>query len=156
MIPAEENLLRLAFTEAQHAKEHGNHPFGAVLVNAEREPLLAAENSVLTQKDVTAHAELNLVRAATKNYKPEQLALCTLYTSAEPCAMCAGAIVWGNIRQVVFGLGMESLFTLIGDVENFQSLRLPSRSVFEYASQPIQVTGAVLEEEALIPHKDFW
>jgi len=53
-------------------------------------------------------------------------------------------------------LGMESLFTLIGDVENFQSLRLPSRSVFEYASQPIQVTGPVLEEEALIPHKDFW
>ena len=156
MTPAEHDFLRLSFTEAKRAREHGNHPFGAALVDAEGRPFLAAENSVLTQSDATAHAELNLIRAATKKYRPEQLASCTLYASAEPCPMCAAAIVWGNVRRVIFGLGMDALYSLIGDVEGAPSLKLHAREVFIHAPWPIEVIGPALEEEAILPHQGFW
>ena len=117
---------------------------------------MAAENSVVTQRDVTAHAELNLIRAVTHNYSAQQLSGCTLYASAEPCPMCAGAIVWGNIRQVIFGLGMDELYGLIGDAGEAPSLKLASREIFKHAPWLVKVKGPVLEEEALLPHKDFW
>ena len=157
LMTAEElNFLRLAFTEANRAREHGNHPFGAVLVDAGGEAVMAAENSVITQGDATAHAELNLIRAATHNYSAKQLAGCTLYASTEPCPMCAGAIVWGNIRQVTFGLGMDKLYKLIGDAGEAPSLKLASREIFKHAPWPVTVKGPALEQEALLPRKNFW
>ena len=152
----ERTMLRFAFTEALRAREHGNHPFGAVLVSSEGTALLAAENSVITQMDVTAHAELNLLRAATKNYRADQLATCVIYASAEPCPMCAAAIVWANIRQVVFGLGMHRLYDIIGDVGNSPTLKLAAREIFRHAPWPVQVQGPLLEEEAAQGHNDFW
>ena len=151
-----ESNLRLAFTEARRAREHGNHPFGAVLVAADGQAIMAAENSVITQKDVTAHAEVNLIRAATKKYTGQQLSQFTIYASAEPCPMCAAAIVWANIRNVVFGLGMAKLYDLVGDMGDAPSLKLHSREIFEHAPWPVQVEGPLLEDEAILPHKDFW
>ncbi len=156
MKPKVADNLRLAITEAKRAREHGNHPFGAVLVDAQDNPLLAAENSVLTQKDATAHAELNLVRAATKSYEAEILASCTLFASAEPCPMCASAIVWANVRHVVFGLGMDKLYELFGDVGEAPTLKLPSREIFKHAPWPILVEGPLIEDEASLVHFNFW
>jgi len=75
---------------AKNAREHGNHPFGAILADENNQVLLEAENSVITRKDCTGHPETNLMRLAYQNYSAHQLAKCTLYTSTEPCAMCAG------------------------------------------------------------------
>ena len=101
--------LRRAIELAQQAREHGNHPFGALLVDGEGNVVLEAENTVRTDKDVTAHAETNLMRLASARFEPDYLERCTLYTSTEPCAMCAGAIYWGNIRRVVFATSQEQL-----------------------------------------------
>ena len=90
-LPADEHYLRIAFREAERARERGNHAFGALLVDADGEPVLAAQNSVVTDNDVTAHAEMNLLRAASRKFQPEQLKTFTLYASGEPCPMCAGA-----------------------------------------------------------------
>ena len=79
--------LRLAISVAWRAREHGNHPFGAVLVDENNRVLLEAENTVITARDSTGHAETNLVRLATQRFLPEQLARYTLYSSTEPCAM---------------------------------------------------------------------
>jgi tRNA(Arg) A34 adenosine deaminase TadA len=68
-----------------------------VLADANQRMLLEALHTVVTERDPTGHAETNLVRLATRSIEPEILASCTLYSSAEPCAMCAGAIHWGNI-----------------------------------------------------------
>ena len=87
---------------AEQAVEHGNHPFGALLVKA-GEVILTAENAVNTENDVTRHAELVLVSRASKAFTPEVLAQCTLYTSTEPCAMCLGAIPWSGVRSVICG-----------------------------------------------------
>src|SRR4051812_39068634 len=93
------HYLRAAIAVAWRAREHGNHPFGAVLVDTGNQVVLEAENTVVTEQDCTGHAETNLVRLASRRFTPEQLATCTLYTSTEPCAMCAGAIHWSQIGR---------------------------------------------------------
>ena len=104
--------LRSAIAVALRAREHGNHPFGAMLVDANNQLILEAENTVITERDCTGHAETNLVRLATRRFTPAELAGCTLYTSTEPCAMCAGAIHWSQIGRVVFALSEVNLYAI--------------------------------------------
>ena len=155
MFKEERNLLRLAIQAAQQARDHGNHPFGAVLAGPDGHILLTAENTVNTDQDVTAHAETNLVRIAARQYEADFLAECTLYASAEPCPMCAGAIYWGNIRRVVFGLNQEGLYDLTRSKAD-DTLLLPCREVFAHGGKPTEVLGPLLEEEARSVHLGFW
>jgi tRNA(Arg) A34 adenosine deaminase TadA len=146
--------LRAAFELARTAREHGNHPFGALLVDAEGQVILSAENTVVTERDCTGHAETNLVRAASMRFAAERLAGCTLYTSTEPCAMCAGAIHWAGVGRMVYGLSAERLYALIGPSPDH--LRLACREVFARAERRIAVVGPLLEEEGLAVHHGFW
>ena len=148
--------LRTALEVARNAREHGNHPFGAILVDENNQVLLQAENTVITGRDCTGHAETNLMRLATQNFPPEKLATCTLYASTEPCAMCAGAIHWGNVRRVVYALGEIELYDLIGPSPDH--LLLPCREVFARSQRIVEVEGPVTEikAEALAVHEGFW
>lgn len=152
---ASEFWLRRCFELARQARQRGDHPFGAVLVNAAGECILEAENTVETTADITAHAELNLVKQARRHWSADQLAHCTLYTSTEPCPMCAGAIFWGNIRQVVFGLSEAGLYDIIG-THSEEVLMLPCAEVFERGKKNIQVKGPFLTSEARSVHEGFW
>jgi tRNA(Arg) A34 adenosine deaminase TadA len=148
-------FIREAIDISRRAREKGNHPFGAVLVDEGGHILLEAENTVVTERDCTGHAETNLMRQASRTYDRDFLAKCTLYTSTEPCPMCAGAIFWGNVRRVVYGLSEESLYEMTG--ENFEDvLYLPCRELFGKGRKGIEVVGPVLEEEAKILHTGFW
>ena len=148
--------LRTAIEVAQRAREHGNHPFGALLADEHDNVLLQAENTVVTGKDCTGHAETNLMRLATQYYSPERLETCTLYTSTEPCAMCAGAIYWGNVGRVVYALSEVDLYDIIGPSPD--QLLLPCREVFAHSQRQIKVEGPALEieEEARAVHQGFW
>lgn len=147
-------LLRRAIGLAAQARARGNHPFGALLADAQGRVLLQAENSVVTDRDVTAHAESNLVRLAWRSLDPRRLADCTLFTSTEPCAMCAGAIHWAGIGRVVYALSSSELDAIVGAGHNH--LRLPCREVFARAQHPIGVLGPALEQEARAVHLGFW
>jgi tRNA(Arg) A34 adenosine deaminase TadA len=156
MNATDQQFLRRAIEVARRARARGNHPFGAVLVSAKGESLLEAENSVVTDRDATGHAETNLVRTAFRQFDRDFLATCTLFTSTEPCAMCAGAIYWSNIGRVVFGLSEARLAALAGsDPENL-TLLLPCREVFARGRRPVEVLGPALEEEAEQVHDGFW
>ncbi len=148
--------LRAAIAVAWRAREHGNHPFGAVLVGADNQILLEAENTVITARDATGHAETNLVRLATQRFSPEQLAGCTLYTSTEPCAMCAGAIHWSGIGGVVYALSEVDLYEIVGPSPDH--LLLPCREVFARSQRPVAVSGPAeaLDREARAVHEGFW
>ena len=148
--------LRLAIAVAQQARQHGNHPFGAVLVDENGDVLLQAENTVTTERDCTGHAETNLVRLASQRYAAEQLARCTLYSSTEPCAMCAGAIHWSGIRRVVFALSEVGLYEIVGPSP--EHLVLACREVFARTQRTVEVSGpsAELDEEARAVHAGFW
>lgn len=150
----DEKMLRRAIQIAANARTHGNHPFGALLIDEDGTILLEAENSVVTDKDITAHAELNLMRLASQKYSAEELKNCTLYTSTEPCSMCAGAIFWGNVGRVVYALSEEGLYAITGETP--YQLTLPCREVFARGTHSVDVVGPLLEEEALQVHLGFW
>jgi tRNA(Arg) A34 adenosine deaminase TadA len=156
MPTSDENLLRRAFDVADRALERGNHPFGAVLAGPDGEVLLEAENGYLPDGDMTGHAERLLATAACKAFEPEELAECTLYSSAEPCAMCAGAIYWAGIGRVVYGLSEAKLKEITGDHPENPTLSLPCRTVFAAGRRPTEVVGPLLEDEAAELHEGVW
>ena len=148
-------FLRAALEVAREARKKGNHPFGAVLVNEHGQIVMAAENTVVSDRDCTGHAETNLMRQASSEYGSEFLAKCTIYTSTEPCPMCAGAIFWANVRRIVYGLSEERLYEMI-DGESEEALYVPCREIFSRGKKPIEVIGPMLEDEAQEVHMGFW
>jgi tRNA(Arg) A34 adenosine deaminase TadA len=146
--------LRAAIQIAQRAREHGNHPFGSLLVDENGDVLLEAENSVNTDHDATAHAETNLVRLASRVYSAQTLSKCTLYSSTEPCPMCAGAIFWSGIGRVVYALSEQGLYSLTANSSD--KLLLSCREVLRHGARPIEVIGPAIENEARIVHEGFW
>jgi tRNA(Arg) A34 adenosine deaminase TadA len=148
--------LRQAITIASRARQHGNHPYGAMLVDADGRPLLEAENTVVTERDVIGHAEANLIRKASAQFPRELLEVCSLYTSTEPCAMCAGAIFWSGVGRVVYALSERSLLELVAHLPGGDFLDLPCRGVFAHGGRSVEVLGPYLEEEASLVHAGFW
>jgi tRNA(Arg) A34 adenosine deaminase TadA len=143
--------IRETIALSRSAVEKGNEPFGALLVDANGEVVLRVENSVYTQHDPTNHAETNLVRLAVAKFDADFLHDCTLYTSTEPCAMCAGAIYWSEIGRVVFACSEKKLGEIAG-----VGLDVPCRSIFERGAHPVEVIGPVLEDEAAAVHLTYW
>ncbi len=147
-------LLRRAIALADLARTHGNHPFGALLADETGQVLAEAENTVLTERDATGHAETNLIRLTSRRFAPETLTRCTLYTSTEPCPMCAGAIYWAGVGRVVYGLSEAGLYAFPG--ASTEKLLLPCRDVFARGAHGVEVLGPLLEDEARKPHAGFW
>jgi tRNA(Arg) A34 adenosine deaminase TadA len=149
--------LRRCFALASEARAAGQHPFGSLIVDENGEVLVEAQNHVRPPDgDPTRHAELAAVSRAGKFFPPERLARATLYTSTEPCCMCAGAIYWANIGRVVYGLSEEGLYKMTGANEENPTLSLPCREVFARGQRKIEIVGPLLEEEAAKPHEGFW
>lgn len=156
-MPFDEMLLRDAFRVAQKSRDAGDHPFGSVLADAAGTPLMEQGNSYTSEgMDRTAHAERLLASRAAKAYDADFLATCTLYTSAEPCAMCAGAIYWAGIGRVVYGQTEKDLKKQTGDHEENPTLDLPCRTVFAGGQRPTKVVGPLLEDEAAALQEGFW
>ena len=151
-----EAFLRKSFAVARRAFSHGNHPFGAVLVNEAGDVLMEVENGYMPDCDMTAHAERLLATAASKRYAPRFLAACTLYTSAEPCCMCAGAMYWAGVGRVVYGLSERRLKAITGNHAENPTLDLPCRTVFAAGQRHVEVIGPLLEDEAAALHTRVW
>lgn len=152
----DETFLRRSFDVARRARTNGNHPFGAVLVSAGAAVLLEAENGFLPERDMTAHAERLLATEASKKFATDYLAGCTLYSSAEPCAMCAGAIYWAGIGRVVYGLSEQRLKAITGAHAENPTLDLPCRTVFASGQRAVEIVGPLLEDEAASLHAGAW
>jgi len=152
----DEYFLRRSFEVASRSTGHGNHPFGAILVGAEGKVLLEAENGYMPAHDGTAHAERLLATEACRGLSREERGQATLYSSAEPCAMCAGAIYWAGIGRVVYGLSEHRLRGLTGNHPENPTLALPCREVFASGQRPTEVVGPLLENEAADLHKGAW
>lgn len=149
-------FLRLSFDVARAARAAGNHPFGAVLVGPDGAVLMEQGNAFAAGRDMTAHAERVLMSRASQAYPPASLAGCTLYASAEPCAMCAGAAYWAGIGRVVYGLPERDLGAITGDHPENPTLDLPCRTVLAAGRRRVEVIGPLLVEEAAALHRDAW
>jgi tRNA(Arg) A34 adenosine deaminase TadA len=145
-----ETFIRETLTLARQAVKNGDHPYGALLVK-DGEVVLTAVNTIHTDHDLTRHAELNLVSQAVQQFDPSFLADCVLYTSTEPCAMCAGAIYWAGINTVIYGCSAEELGRIAGG-----DFVIPCREIFARGKRPLTVIGPVLEDESTAVHEQFW
>lgn len=151
-----EQFLRLSFQVARRAQECGNHPFGAILVGPDGAVLMEQENAYQPTRDMTGHAERVLMTRASQTYSPEFLRDCTMYTSAEPCAMCAGAAYWAGVGRVVYGLSESQLKEITGNHPENPTLDLPCHVVFEAGQRRVEVIGPMLIEEAAELHEGVW
>lgn len=149
-------LLRRSFEVAQAARQNGNHPFGALLANQQGAILLEAENTVSTEQDLTGHAELNLVRAASGRLSVEVMRGLTMYASTEPCPMCAGAVHWSGVSRLVYGLSAVRLYDLSVGTLAEAPIDVPCREILSRSSHEILVLGPALEREAEKVHSGFW
>lgn len=146
--------LRRADAVARRAMAMGRHPFGAVLVAPDGETVLAEQGNI----DTVQHAEATLARTAAQNWPADYLWQCTLVTTFEPCAMCAGTAYWANIGRVVYGAEESALLALTGDHPENPTLSLPCREVFARGQKRIEVIGPVPEmaDEMTATHRGFW
>jgi tRNA(Arg) A34 adenosine deaminase TadA len=150
------HFLRRSFEVARRALTHGNHPFGAILVDGSQNVLFEAENGYMPSRDGTAHAERLLATEACTTLSPDVLKGATLYSSAEPCAMCAGAIYWAGIGRLVYGLSEHRLRAVTGNHPENPTLDLPCREVFKSGQRTTVVEGPLLEDEAEALHQGVW
>ena len=146
--------LRQANAIAQRALDAGHHPFGALLVGPDHETVLMEQGNV----DSVNHAEAVLARTAAARWTPDELWRCTLYTTVEPCCMCAGTQYWAHIGRVVYGMSETRLLEFTGDHAENPTMDLPCREVFAHGQKAIRVLGPVAEVEAEIAalHVAFW
>lgn len=150
-------LLRQSIELAEEAKARGRHPFAALVADRDGKIVASAgNNSMPPEGDPTQHAELAAAAQAARLLGPQELAECTLYTSAEPCCMCAGAIYWTGIGRVVYALSEHALLALTGDHPENPTFSLPCREVFARGQRQIPVLGPMLEHEAAQAHVGFW
>ena len=156
-MPTSEQLLRhlrRANEVARAAMDAGHHPFGALLVAPDGETVLLEQANV----DSVDHAEAVLARDAARRYAPACLWGCTLVTTVEPCAMCAGTQYWAHIGRLVYGLSEHRLLQLTGNHAENPTLDLPCRDLFARGQKAIDVIGPVpaVEAEIAALHQDFW
>ncbi|MDS0473875.1 nucleoside deaminase [Natrinema sp. 1APR25-10V2] len=147
----DESYVRRAIDLSRSAVEHGNTPFGSLLV-VDDEIVRTAENRTLTDDDIAAHPEFELARWAASELEPAERAACTMYTSTEPCPMCASAIVYAGLERVVYSVSVESL----AEIRDDGVIEIPCAEVVDRADGSTTVDGPVLEEEGLAVHEDYF
>lgn len=148
----DEEYVRIAINVAKESKKKGNLPFGCILINKSGEVILKGENTINTDNDCLAHAEINLIRKASKIYDYSYLNDCTIYTSDEPCPMCTSAIYWSGIRKLVYGLSKIEYYKIVGRDDPNWVFEMPTRELLEKGGRKLEVIGPLLEEEASILH----
>lgn len=141
--PEDEGFMAEAIRLSQLAVEHGNEPFGAVLVK-DGEIVFSNENQIYTKHDPTFHGEFGLIRQFCAETGITDLRDYTMYSSCEPCFMCSGAMVWVKLGRLVYGASNDDLENMLGN-EGCNC----SRMVFEHSFWQPQVTAGVLRQESL-------
>jgi len=143
---------------ARAARESGNTPFGALLVGPDGQVLIEQGNIELTEHKCTGHAETQALERASQRYDKDFLWGCALYTTVEPCAMCAGALYWANVGTLVYGLAERDLLVLTGANLINPTFDLPCREIFARGQKPITVIGPFpeLAEAIAQVHRGFW
>jgi tRNA(Arg) A34 adenosine deaminase TadA len=141
-----ESHMRRAFEEARAATERGDRPFGSVLVRDD-EVVMAESNRVVTENDVRRHPELHLAYRACREMTAGERAETVMYTSTEPCPMCAGGIVQAGFDRVVYSVGGDEIAEFVGQAPAVRSARI--------LDGVTEVAGPVLNEEGRALHDAF-
>lgn len=141
---------------ALEARAAGDHPFGAVL-EVDGVVVAEARNLVTTHRDITAHAETELVRVLQREGRLGELALGTVHASCEPCPQCVGALFWAGARHLVFGMSAARLTEVsTAPGEPAYGFTITAAELGAAATAPMRIDGPVCEDEAVRAHVGFW
>ena len=152
--------MEIAIELSEDAYKDGHMPFGACLADSDGKIIVKAMNmSERAVKrggtgDVTRHAEMELVRKLCDVVPMDDRPTCTLYTSTEPCVMCAGAIYWSNVGRIVYGATAHQLEKQLSGPGGFD---VPLQKLYNMGSpgmHPIEIVGPIMEKEALVVHNE--
>jgi tRNA(adenine34) deaminase len=138
-----EKFMALAIEEARIALQAGDQPFGSVIVR-DGEVISRGHNTVNSSFDPTAHAETDLIRKTAIAQKSSSLEGCTLYTSCDPCPMCAGAMLFSGISTVVIGARSEALARISGRPPRTYTAEV----LAEMMNMKLEVIRGVLQDDA--------
>ena len=143
----DELWMRVALTAAHRGMENGEVPIGAALVDEAGQMRVAASNRTITDNDPTAHAEIIVIRRAAEIIGNYRLTGCTVYTTIEPCVMCAGALVTARVKRLVYGARDERF----GAVES--KFRLCDSEALNHR---IEIVSGVLADESRALMQQFF
>jgi tRNA(Arg) A34 adenosine deaminase TadA len=143
---AHESHMRRAFDLARTAADRGDRPFGSVLVRDD-EIVMEASNRVVTERDVRRHPELHLAYRARRELRADERRRTVMYTSTEPCPMCAGGLRYADLGRVVYSVGNDEIGAFTGHAEPVRSATI--------LDGVTEVVGPVLHEEGLSIHEAF-
>lgn len=135
----QEYFMRLALEEARK----GDAPYGAVIVK-DNKVVAVAYNTVRQDSDPSAHAEINVIRSLTTKLKNPSLEGYSIYTTGEPCPMCATACVWTGISEIIYGASIEDLISI-----NQGQINISCEEIIAKSFRKIKVTKGVLKNECL-------
>jgi len=141
-----ESHMRTAVELAREAAERGDRPFGSVLVRDDA-VVMTETNRVVTEDDVRRHPELHLAYRACRELSPEERAATVMYTSTEPCPMCAGGMASAGFERVVYSVGSDEVAEFTGGEPTVRSA--------EILDGTSEVVGPVLNEAGRQIHEDF-
>ncbi|MBW4498620.1 MAG: nucleoside deaminase [Scytonema hyalinum WJT4-NPBG1] len=134
-----EDFMRLALEEAKK----GDAPYGAVIVK-DNQVVALAHNTVKRDSDPSAHAEINVIRNLTAQLQNPSLEGYTIYTTGEPCPMCATACVWTGISEIIYGASIEDLVSV-----NQSQINISCEEIIAKSFRKIKVQRGVLRQECL-------
>jgi len=134
--PDDERLLRRAIELARLSREDGNPPFGSLLAGPDGTVLAEDHNTSVSDSDITAHPELKLARWAARELDPKAASAITMYTSCQPCPMCAGAIQRSGLGKVVYALSGEQM-TALKPSGDFPDVSMEGPALYEEARVPV-------------------
>lgn len=149
-MPEDEKFMKAAIEEAVNAQEKGDYAIGAVIVK-DGKIIARAQNRSKIDNDATKHAEMLAIQEASKKLKSRHLNGCILYTTHEPCPMCASAVVWAKLSRIVYGARTEDLagysFKNGNDDWSWRTIRISAREVLEKGEPKVQMTEECMRAE---------
>ncbi|MGO4807011.1 nucleoside deaminase [Arthrobacter sp. 2MCAF15] len=152
----DETYLHEAVQLAWSARDSGNRPFGTLLVGPSGEVIVGAKNNAVTSGDVTGHSETNALRAVTVNHDPAFLRDCIMYSSAEPCLMCAGAIYLSGIGTVVYALAADELAALCGPASPVRMVPIGLADALAAGDDPPTIRHVDIGSASRDVHQNYW
>jgi guanine deaminase len=143
MITAEdEKFMRLAIEKTREGIRQGQTPFGACIVSSDGKVAACDHNVVWATTDITAHGEVNTIRAACRALGVIDLSGCAIYSTTEPCPMCFSAIHWAKISRIVFGASIAD-----AAAAGFNELTIANTQMRQVGGSPVRIDGGCLREE---------
>jgi tRNA(Arg) A34 adenosine deaminase TadA len=149
-VPDHLELMQHAIDAARTGIAAGQSPFGAAIGTRAGVLVVAAHNRVRADKDITAHAEIMAIRAACARLGAIDLSGHIMATTCEPCPMCASAIHWARLDEVVYGAAIADAARA-----GFRELSIPADSLYRQGGSPVRVTSGVMRD-ACVELFDLW